>query len=55
MFVEISKNVFINTDHIVWIENDKIKMSDGTVHYFAEDCTKNVGERLELINQLIFK
>ena len=33
----------------------KYKMSDGTVHYFAEDCTKNVGERLELLNQLIFK
>ena len=32
MFVKISKNVFINTDHIVWIENDKIKMSDGTEH-----------------------
>lgn len=55
MFVKISKNVFINTDHIVWIENDKIKMSDGMVYYFAEDCTKNVEERLELLNQLIFK
>lgn len=51
MFVKINDSAIINTEHIVWIDGDVVRLTDGTEHKVLK--SENLKGAIRIINNKI--
>lgn len=48
MFVKINDSAIINTEHVVWIDGDVVRLTDGTEHKVLK--SENLKRAIGIIN-----
>lgn len=51
MFAKINESVIVNLDHIVWMDDDKVKLTDGTEHVVSSENVESLQKLMKFSNK----
>lgn len=51
MFAKINESVIVNLDHIVWMDENNVKLTDGTEHIVSPENVESLHKLMKFSNK----